>query len=55
VVYIALQLAFVVGVWRSADLKRALRMTGGVLLALGVVSVIASFFPMNLRAEVILG
>jgi hypothetical protein len=48
-VYIALQIAFAVGVWRSAGLKRALRMTGGTLFVLGVVSVIAAFFPMSLR------
>jgi hypothetical protein len=48
-IYLVLASAFAVGVWRAAGPKRGLSMTGVVLLALGVVGVVASFFPMNLR------
>lgn len=52
-VYSALGLVFGVGVWSIAGQKRILRVTGGLLIALGVVDLfIAPFFPMHERGEV---
>lgn len=50
--YSALELAFGVGVWGVAGQKRALRIAGGLLIALGVVDLIAPFVPMHVRGEV---
>lgn len=47
--YTPLVIAFGIGVWWSADRKRALRTTGILLVAYGVVSQVGSYFPMHLR------
>ena len=47
--YNPLVIAFGIGVWWSAGRKRALRSTGILLVAYGVVSQAGSFFPMHLR------
>jgi hypothetical protein len=47
--YSALEIAFGVGVWRASDQKRSLRITGVLLMGLGVIDlVIAPFFQLNL-------
>jgi hypothetical protein len=48
-VYTVLEIAFGVGVWGSAGRKRALRVTGGLLIGLALVDLVAPFFPMQLR------
>jgi hypothetical protein len=48
-VYTVLEIAFGVGVWGSAGRKRALRVTGGLLIGLAAVDLVAPFFPMQLR------
>jgi Protein of unknown function (DUF998) len=48
-VYLLL-VAFGVGVWRSAAGKRAVRVAGGLLVALGVMALtVGQFLPMRLR------
>ncbi|GAA1020984.1 hypothetical protein Aple_092850 [Acrocarpospora pleiomorpha] len=45
-----LLIAFAIGVWESAGRRRALRVTGGLLIADGVVGLVtAAFFPIHLR------
>src|SRR6266496_2405081 len=44
-----LQIAFGLGVWMSAGRKRGLRITAGLLVGIGLVDLVASFFPMHLR------
>jgi hypothetical membrane protein len=44
-----LVIPFGMGVWQSAYRKRALRMTGSLLVALGVIDLVAPFFPMHMR------
>jgi hypothetical protein len=44
-----LALAFGIGVWGSAAQNFRLRLTGWVLIALGVVDLAAPFFPMHVR------
>jgi hypothetical membrane protein len=48
-VYSVLVIAFGLGVWGSAGEKRALHITGGLLVGYGVVCLVAPFFPMHLR------
>lgn len=46
----ALLIAFAIGVWGSAGRRRALRVTGGLLIAIGVVGSVATpFFPIHRR------
>ena len=54
-VWSIIMLAFGVGVWLSAGGSRALRVTGGLLLAQGVVGTLWLFFPMTSRQEMISG
>lgn len=49
IVYTLLVSAFGWGVWASAGRSRALRITGGLFLAYGVVGLAAPFFPMHQR------
>jgi hypothetical protein len=44
-----LQIAFGLGVWMSASRKRSLRITAGLLVGIGLVDLVAYFFPMHLR------
>ena len=48
VLYTELEIAFGLGVWRAAGRKRALRITGVLLIGLGVVDLMAPFSPMHL-------
>lgn len=45
--FVVLKIAFAWGVWLTADQKRALRITAGLLFASGVVDLAAYFFPWN--------
>lgn len=47
--YDVLIVAFGVGVWRSASGARALRITAGLLVGLGLVGLLSAPFPMHLR------
>ena len=47
--YTPLVIAFGIGVWWSAGRKRALRTSGILLVAYGLISYAGSFFPMHLR------
>jgi hypothetical membrane protein len=50
ITYSVLVMAFGVGVWGSARRKRALRFTGGLLVGVGAVGLVATlFFPMHQR------
>lgn len=51
-IYALLEIAFGLGVWMSAGSRRALRITGVLLIALGVLDLTAYFFPMHLREEI---
>src|SRR5262245_61679018 len=52
-VYTLFEIAFGIGVWQAAGTKRSLRITGGLLLALGVVDLLAApFFPVHLGEAV---
>lgn len=51
IAYQALVIAFGVGVWASARRNRALRITGGLLFAYGLLGFAAPFTPMHLRGE----
>ena len=42
-------IAFGLGVWASAGGQRARRTVGGLLVAYGVVGLLAPFFPMHMR------
>jgi hypothetical protein len=46
-IYSVLKIAFAVGVWMFAGQKRSLRITAGLLVAFGVVDMVANFFPMH--------
>jgi hypothetical protein len=49
-IYDVLLIAFGLGIWATASRKRALRFTGILLIACGIVGRVTSlFFPMNLR------
>jgi hypothetical protein len=47
--YTVLEIAFGLGVWGSAGRKRALHITGVLLIGLGIVDLTAPLFPMHLR------
>lgn len=49
VLYQVLAILFGWGVWTWAGRNRALRITGGLLVAYGLVGLAAPFFPMHLR------
>lgn len=49
VIYSVLEIAFGVGVRGTAGQKRALRIAGVLLIGLGILDVLAIFFPMHLR------
>jgi len=49
VIYAVLEIAFGLGVWGAAGRKRASRITGVLLIGLGIVDLVALFFPMHLR------
>jgi hypothetical protein len=49
IAYDVLVIGFGVGVWESARGKRALRITGALLIAYGAIGLAAPFFPMHLR------
>jgi hypothetical protein len=49
VIYAVLEIAFGLGVRGAAGRKRALRITGVLLIGLGIVDLVAPFFPMHLR------
>ena len=51
--YALLEIAFGLGIWGTAGRKRALRITGVLLIGLGVVDVAAIFFPMHLRENIL--
>jgi hypothetical protein len=51
-VYALLEIGFGCGVWMSAGSKRSLRITGVLIVALGLVDISAYFFPMHLREEI---
>jgi len=48
-IYTLLEIAFGLGVWGAAGRKRALRITGVLLIGLGIVDLVAPFFPMHSR------
>jgi hypothetical protein len=50
-IYAALELAFGWGVWLSAGAKRSLRITAGMLIALGVIDLVALYTPMHVRGS----
>lgn len=49
--YTVLEFAFGFGVWMSAGTKRSLRITAGLLIALGVIDLLAYFTPMHVRGS----
>ncbi len=54
-IWTALMIAFGIGVRRSADGKRSLRITGGLLVAFGITGVLWLPFPMTSRDEMVRG
>jgi Protein of unknown function (DUF998) len=54
-VFTLLMLGFAAGVWRAAQGSRALRITGGLLVASGVVGVTWLWFPMTARGDMVGG
>jgi hypothetical protein len=52
-VWAALLVAFGVGVWMSAGERRALHVTGGSLMAAGIVGLLWARFPMTSRADMV--
>ena len=54
-VWTALMIAFGIGVWKSADGKHALRVTGGLLVAFGITGVLWLFFHMTSREAMVTG
>jgi len=51
-IYAVLLTAFALGVWGSAGRNRALRVTGGLLIGIGLVGLAWTPFPMHLREPV---
>jgi hypothetical membrane protein len=49
IIYSVLEIAFGSGVRRAAGRMRALRIAGVLLIGLGVIDLVAPFFPMHLR------
>jgi hypothetical protein len=49
IVYLFLVIAFGLGVWKSAGRRRSLRITGGLLVAYGLVGFVWPFAPMHQR------
>lgn len=49
IVYALLEIAFGLGISRAASRKRTMRITGLLLIGLGIVDLIAPFLPMHLR------
>ena len=47
--YAALEIAFGLGVWGAAGPKRAVRITGALLVGLGILDLAGPLFPMHLR------
>jgi hypothetical protein len=47
-----LLVAFGIGVWKAAGMKRSLRLTGIVLIIWGFLGFVWLFFPMHLRGEI---
>lgn len=54
-VWAALLIAFGYGVWQSAGRKRALRVTGALLIGFGIVCLASPFTPMHQRAVLAAG
>jgi hypothetical protein len=52
-VWAALLVAFGVGVWMSARDRRALHVTGGLLMTAGIVGLLWARFPMTARADMV--
>jgi hypothetical protein len=52
-VWTALMIAFGVGIWRSARTRRALRVTGGLMVAHGIVAIGWLWFPMTSRVDMV--
>jgi hypothetical protein len=52
-VWSALMVAFGVGIWRSAHGRRALAVTGGIMVAHGIVAIGWLWFPMTSRADMV--
>jgi hypothetical protein len=50
-IWTALMVAFGIGVWRSARGRRALQVTGGLLITHGIVAIGWVWFPMTPRAQ----
>jgi hypothetical protein len=51
-IYALLEIAFGLGVWGTAGQKRALRITGGLLIGLGILDLMGPFFQLNLGEAV---
>jgi hypothetical protein len=54
-IFSALMIAFGIGVWQSADGDRALRVTGGLLVAHGITAPLWLLAPMSQREEIAIG
>ncbi len=52
-IYVVLLIAFGLGVWRSAGRNRALRVTGGLWIGIGLVGLAWTPFPMHLGEPLI--
>jgi len=52
IIYVVLLIAFGLGVWRSAGQNRALRVTGGLWIGIGLVGLAWTPFPMHLGEPV---
>jgi len=52
-VWTGLMIAFGVGIWRSARNRRGLTVTGGLMVAHGIVAIGWLWFPMTARADMV--